>query len=278
MIRQSFNGENIAASVLDDSHRGWLHALSIRVDPLTLQGELTICSRTPQIEGLDALVMRLGQIPQLTSIHLTAQASRSSYPLDAPIIRLSGSRRMGFSLLGETFLLSPGSFFQTCAEGAQQLVRQVLHLLPEKMDRFIDLYAGAGFFSFLTASRWSSGIAVEANPSAIDDLQYRLQQGRTSVIGLTPILGRVEHLLPSLMVRSSDVVLLDPPRKGCHPEVITTLLQQRPSTILYVSCGFASFIKEAEQLIEGGYHLTAVRAVDMFPHTPHLEVVARFER
>ena len=76
-----------------------------------------------------------------------------------------------FSLGGEAFHLSPGSFFQTSAQGAELLAQVVLSMLPESFDSLVDLYGGVGVFARLSASRWNKAWVVESNPQAIDDLR-----------------------------------------------------------------------------------------------------------
>ncbi len=72
-------------------------------------------------------------------------------------------------------------------------------------------------------------------------------------------------------------MLLDPPRRGCHPDVIERLVQEHKSAVLYIACGIDSFKKDAQRLLESGYRLRKAAAVDMFPHTSHLEVAALFQ-
>ena len=73
------------------------------------------------------------------------------------------------------------------------------------------------------------------------------------------------------------MVLLDPPRRGCANAVIEALIRHRPETVLYVACGIDALASQARRLVDGGYQVTGARAVDMFPHTAHLEVVVRLE-
>jgi 23S rRNA (uracil1939-C5)-methyltransferase len=111
----------------------------------------------------------------------------------------------------------------------------------------------------------------------VADLQHHLRQH--PVAGLSVVGDRVESCIERVLRQRprADVILLDPPRRGCRPEVIDALLRRRPPTIVYVSCGFPALLEEGQGLVKGGYTVTAASAVDMFPHTPHLEVVARFD-
>ena len=256
--------------------RGWLHAVGVRVDPATGRSELTLSARNHRVPRGEALVQALARVPTVYGLHLCTAELRSSYPLEGPFTRLAGSRRVPFTVGGERFALSPGTFFQISADGAELLVEQVLALLPGTIRLLADLYAGAGLFSVLAAGRWERALAVESSAAAVADLSHRLEH--TPLRGLTVHNERVERCIGEVLEQDPDVVLVDPPRVGCRPEVIEALIAASPPTILYVACGVTSFIEEARRLVAGGYTITEVRAVDLFAHTTHLELVARFER
>jgi 23S rRNA (uracil1939-C5)-methyltransferase len=254
---------------------GWLHAVGIRVDPPSGEVELTLSGRSYPMQGGEALVKRLCRIPGVVSVHLATHPRRTSYPMEPPLKRLAGRRRMTFTLGGQRFKLSPETFFQTSSEGAELLLEQVRQLLPEApIQSFADLYAGAGLLALLTRERWRRGVVVESNPAAVADLEHRLK--RSASPGLSILAGKVERQIERVLRREPEVVLLDPPRRGCHPDVITALVRHRPPTVLLVGCGFEALMQHIERLVEGGYAVDALRAVEIFPHTAHLEVLVRF--
>jgi len=274
--RQLLESAGVRPSTVQDRSQGWLHAVGLRVDPTTERSELTLSARTPNVSRGDALVLPLSRIPSVRAVHVCAAQRGSSYPLDGRLSRLAGSRRVPFVVGGERFHLGPGTFFQTSALGAELLVEQVLELLPDRIRLLADLYAGVGLFSVLSASRWDKAVAVESNPSAVADLHHRLEHAPLG--GLTVLEERVERCIEQVLASGPDVVLLDPPRAGCKSAVIDALLAAPPPTVLYVSCGFEAFDRDARRLVASGYHVAAVRGVDLFPHTAHLELVVRFER
>jgi len=251
---------------------GWLHALGIRVDPASGQSELTLCGKDARVPR--TLVTRLAQMGTVNSVVLCVSPMRSSYPLDGTFKVLSGARRMRFSVSGTEFSLSPETFFQTSAEGVELLVKHVLQLLPSRMRTLADLYGGAGIFSILSRRRWRHAVVVEQSPAAMEDLSRMVKvQG---ISGITHLRGRVEERLPQVLNKAPDAVILDPPRRGCHPRVMALLVRSQVPLIIYVACSLEAFMRDAATLLGAGYQLDQVRAVDMFPHTPHLEVVGRF--
>lgn len=276
-VRQILDAHGVAASAAIDGRRsrGWLHAIGIRVDPPTESSELILCGRSTRVPRGDTLIEQLSRVPTVRSVHLTASGERSSYPAEPPFKRLAGVRRIPFSLAGQRFSLGPGTFFQTSARGAELLAQQVLEMLPEQLGSLADLYAGSGLFALLARDRWRRAVTVESSKLAVADLRHHLRQH--PVEGLSVVGDRVERCIERVLRQHVDLVLLDPPRRGCRPEVIAALLQRRPQTIIYVSCGFPALLEEGRRLVEAGYTVTAAAGVDMFPHTAHLEVVVRFE-
>ena len=273
MVEQALLGTRVTASE-PKSDYGWLHGISVRVDPKSGQSELCLSARNETIPGGDALVSRLTALPGVASVHLSVNPQRSSYLFEQGFIRLGGSKRMAFHLGGEDFHLSPGAFFQTSAEGAELLVEHALEMLPESFDCLGDIYGGVGVFARLSQKRWRRALVIESNETAIDDLKSYLKNQKK--LQINAISGRVEDKLNELDRVNPDVVLLDPPRQGCHAKVLAKIADLKPAQVLYVACGIEALVRDGHRLKEAGYGVKEVRSVDMFPHTTHLEVLADF--
>jgi len=271
MVKQLLDAHAVPPSRVR-SDEGWLHGLCIRVDPHHRSSEVTLVGRTTRVPGGTRLVERLSQLPDVHGLHLNVSPTRSSYLLGETYHRLHGNRRTPFRLSNQSFQLSPGTFWQTCAESAEALVQRVLDALPREIELLADLYGGAGVFTRLTSGRWQRAIVAEANASAVADLRH--WRGLPPTVRILE--GRVESTIDRVLKHDPDVVILDPPRRGCHPPVISRLCRAHPQTIIYVSCGIDALLAEGRQLVASGYQLAHAAAVDMFPHTPHLEVIAKF--
>ncbi|MBW2736435.1 MAG: 23S rRNA (uracil(1939)-C(5))-methyltransferase RlmD [Deltaproteobacteria bacterium] len=272
-VRQVLDGFRVAPS-LREERDGWLHGMAIRVEPENTSAELTLVGRDAVLPRGEALTKALGALPLLESVYLSVNPKRSSYLLGDEFLHLAGGRRMRFSMGGQKLSLSPGSFLQTCHEGGERLVERVLALLPERIETLVDLYGGVGIFARASAERWQRATVVESSPYAIADLQRAIQ--RKQAPKLDVVEGRVEENLDAVLKPSPEVVIVDPPRRGCHSKVINALCKARPSVLVYVACGADSFTRDAKMLMAKGYTLDHVEGVDMFPHTTHLEIVARF--
>lgn len=173
---------------------------------------------------------------------------------------------------GVALQVSIASFFQTRTDGAQVLVDTVRAVGGDVWEsgHLIDLYGGVGLFA-ATLGRNMSVTLVESAPSSVADARRNL-----SVRGHRAVSRRVEQWTPSERDRSARVVVADPPRAGLHRSVPDVLAGVGPEVLVTVHCDAASHARDAGRLVEAGFDLDDVVLVDLFPHTPHVELVSRF--
>ncbi len=179
------------------------------------------------------------------------------------------------------FRISANSFFQTNTRQAEALYDQILAaagLRPE--DTVYDLYCGTGTITLYLARHCRQAIGIEVVESAIGDAEMN---ARRNGIGnatffhadLKDFHAMQEKLSPYAAPR---VIITDPPRAGMHPRALETMVQLGAERIVYVSCNPANLARDGKEIAAGGYRLTLVQPVDMFPQTSHIETVACFER
>ena len=183
--------------------------------------------------------------------------------------------------MGETDLrIASPSFFQVNTEQAEiliDMVRSQLDLQPHHV--LVDAYAGVGVFAILLAPFVGRAIAIEESASAVAD-------GKSNAAGIENVefvqLKTEEALAELVEVRglddAPDAVILDPPRVGCHPRALESLLKLGPNRVAYVSCDPPSLARDLDILSQGGYLVTDVQPVDMFPQTYHVESVTALTR
>ena len=187
---------------------------------------------------------------------------------DMPIT--TGQKHYVDSVDGSRFRVSSPSFFQVNVEQAAQLAQVVRRALDLKgAEVLLDAYTGVGTFAILLSRHVRKVIAVEESTAAVAD-------ARENAAGLDNVeflLGKTEEVL-SKLEQKPDVVVLDPPRAGCQPEALRSLVRLAPPRIAYVSCDAETLARDLKALCDGHYTLEQVQVLDMFPQTHHLECVA----
>jgi 23S rRNA (uracil1939-C5)-methyltransferase len=174
---------------------------------------------------------------------------------------------------GRAFRVSSPSFFQVNVDQAAQaieVVRRGLRLTPD--DVLLDAYAGVGVFAILLAPYVKKVIAVEESSAAVADAR----ENAAGVKTVEFMLGKSEEVLDRLKERP-DVVVLDPPRAGCQPKALQSLIRLAPPRVAYVSCDPETMGRDLRLLCDGFYILKQVVPLDMFPQTHHVECVALLE-
>ncbi len=179
------------------------------------------------------------------------------------------------------FRISPLSFFQTNTLGAERLYALVRSWVSELSPKHVyDLYGGSGAFAFVCADLTTSIDSVEEVAPATADGEHNATLNGIHNVTFTN--AKVEHYLRDavagdLPFDSEATVIADPPRPGFQPKALRRLLELAPRNLIYISCKYSELLRELPVLLEQ-YRLLNLQAVDMFPHTDHVEVAARFER
>ncbi|MGE0816962.1 MAG: 23S rRNA (uracil(1939)-C(5))-methyltransferase RlmD [Vicinamibacterales bacterium] len=175
------------------------------------------------------------------------------------------------------FLVAPTAFFQTNVHAAAELQAAVLEAVGPAR-RVLDLYCGSGLLSLPLARQGAQVLGVEENRQAVADAERNRRFNHVAGSRARFEAGRVEDVLGSIRDRF-DAVILDPPRQGCAPAVLEAVFHDlAPARAVYVSCNLEALALELPAMLRAGYEVAAVRAVDMFPHTDHIETVVTLVR
>jgi 23S rRNA (uracil1939-C5)-methyltransferase len=232
------------------------------------------------LEGLPARLSNLRQ--GLEWADLTREGLRSVWAGDSrnrPEL-LWGDDVFTQTILDLTFKVSPESFLQVNSLQTEVLYKQVLNWAGLSGKETVwDLYSGIGTLTLLLASRARKVTGLEENPSAVKDARqnYVANSALLANCQVEFLQGKVESLIRKLPEKP-DVVVLDPPRAGIHPQVGQSLLEIKPQRLIYVSCDPGTLARDLGILTRGGYRLTGVQSVDMFPWTEHVETVVLMSR
>ena len=245
-------------------------------------GEVMVCvvvngNKLPHSE---VLVDTLREIAGMTSITLNENRSRSNVILGEKLYLLWGQTYITDKIGDISYQISPLSFYQVNPGQTQKLYAKALEYADLHGEETVwDLYCGIGTISLFLAQQAKFVRGVEIVPAAIEDAKRNAQlNGIHNVEFFT---GKAEEVLPREYEKNgiyADLIVVDPPRKGCDEVLLKTILKMQPKRVVYVSCDSATLARDLKYLCENGYRLERVCPVDQFAHTVHTENVAKLER
>lgn len=264
-------------------HTGFLRNLVIRTSRATGEIMVILVSSPPLLEEEEEMVQWLrtefaAQFPNVSTIVHAVTTSKATVAVGEPHI-LTGSGTITEEILGVRFSISPFSFFQTNTAQAEQLFSIALDYADIQPNHTVwDLYCGAGSIALCAAQRARRVIGIEIVESAVADARSNAESNGIANVDfyLENMQKAAAHALLSELP-SPDVVIVDPPRAGLHPDVAQKLLDIHAPTIVYVSCNPATQARDCAILSEK-YTIEKLKPVDMFPQTYHIESVARLVR
>ena len=263
-----------------DTGEGLLRFLMLREGQHTGELMTNVVTSAPAVSELAPLVARLqAREAGTTSVVLNVNPKKASVAVGVEEHLLGGRDHIRERVGGLTFRVSANSFFRTNTRQAERLFDLVVESTGlTGTETVIDLYSGTGAISLLLArrARWVYG--VELAQAAVDDAGANA--AANGITNCTFLAGEVRFVLPSLIAKgvTAEVVVADPPRAGFHPKALHALITLGARRIVYVSCNPTTLARDLGELSRGGYRVEWVQPVDMFPHTPHIEAVARLER
>ncbi|MBC7766001.1 MAG: 23S rRNA (uracil(1939)-C(5))-methyltransferase RlmD [Hyphomonadaceae bacterium] len=219
------------------------------------------------------------QLPSIKSIYQNINTRRDNTILGSQNRLLWGESYL-FDTIGDcTFRISPHSFFQVNSTQTAVLYQTAIDYADLKgHETVFDLYCGIGTISLFLANKAKKVIGIEVVPQAIEDAN---ENAKINNITNTKFLtGTAEDITPKLQKQGikPDIIVIDPPRKGCEQALLDILVVLNPPKIVYVSCNPATLARDLNFLTQNGYTVKAVQPVDMFPWTRHVETVVLIER
>lgn len=258
-------------------HRGKIRHLSLRIGRRTGEMLLTLIAKDANLVGLEEQAATwLERYPGLVGVSLNVNGDRTNTIFGAETHCIAGQPYLQETFAGLTFQIRPDTFFQVNTETAEALLQVVIDRLHlQRTETLLDAYSGIGTLTLPLAQHVQQAIALEIQPEAVQQATQN-----AALNGLDNVafhVGSVEDLLPTLNVQP-DIVLLDPPRKGCSKSVIETLLQLRSPRLVYISCNPATLARDLKELCKtGDYQLMRVQPADFFSQTAHVEAAAFLE-
>lgn len=238
-------------------------------------GEIMVCiiANGRTLPKVKSLIERLQTIPGMTSISLNVNTKRNNVILGDEVITLWGQETISDYIGDIKFEISPLSFYQVNPVQTEKLYGTALEYAGLTGREIVwDLYCGIGTISLFLAQKAKQVYGVEIVPPAIEDARRNAR--RNGIENAEFYVGRAEEVLPQKYEEEgirADVIVVDPPRKGCEPEVLDTMLQMKPERIVYVSCDSATLARDLKILCEKEYQIEKVAVCDMFGNSVHVE-------
>lgn len=259
----------------EETHKGLVRHILTRIGRNS--GEIMVCIviNGRRLPNSDILVERLQAVKGVVSIVLNVNKEKTNVILGQKIITLWGKDTILDTIDGIEFEISPLSFYQVNPIQTEVLYGKAVELADLKGDETVlDLYCGIGTISLFFARKVKKVFGVEIVPEAIADAKKNA--ARNGITNAAFAVGAAEEVIPRLYAEegiTADIVVVDPPRKGCDEKLLETILQINPEKIVYVSCNPATWARDLVTLTAGGYEVKEVQPVDQFSHSVHVETV-----
>lgn len=261
----------------EQTKKGLLRHIYLRIAEATNEIMAVLVINGDSLTNHQQLVKKLTEFQEIKSIQLNINKKDTNVILGERCICLYGKEYITDVLCGVKVNISPLSFYQVNRTMAETLYEKATEYAEPSGKNILDLYCGAGTIGLSMASKAKSIIGVEIIPEAVADAKLNAKQN--GIQNAEFICGDAAAAAKELVRRKikTNVVILDPPRKGCDSELLNTVAKDfAPERIVYVSCDSATLARDTAILINLGYILVEYTPVDLFPRTAHIETVAKF--
>ena len=265
------------------SHKGLVRHVLIRKGFKT--GEIMVClvingNKLPSKERLVEMLTGGDGVKGMTSISYSVNQEKTNVIMGKEIVNLYGPGYISDYIGNVKYQISPLSFYQVNPVQTERLYGTALEYAGLTGNEIVwDLYCGIGTISLFLAQKAKKVYGVEIVPQAIEDARRNAEIN--GIHNAEFFVGKAEEVLPEQFEKNhvhADVIVVDPPRKGCDAVCLDTILKMRPERVVYVSCDSATLARDLRYLADGGYVVERGRCCDMFPGTVHVETVVELSR
>ncbi|SHF82829.1 23S rRNA (uracil(1939)-C(5))-methyltransferase RlmD [Ornithinibacillus halophilus] len=264
----------------EKNHRGVLRHIMVRTGRETKETMIVLITRTEKLPHKEELVKELTDTyPNVKSIIHNVNSRRTNVILGDKTTVLWGEKYIYDTIGNIRFAISAKSFYQVNPPQTRKLYEKALEYAQvDEDDTVIDAYCGIGTISLFLAQKAKKLYGVEIVPEAINDAKINAK-----INGITNVefeVGKAETVMPKWKEDGlrPDVIIVDPPRKGCEESLLNAMVEMGPKRIVYVSCNPSTLARDLRILEDGGYETKKVQPVDMFPQSMHVECVAMMSR
>jgi 23S rRNA (uracil1939-C5)-methyltransferase len=260
----------------EETSRGVLRHIIVRVGNQTGEVMVVLVTKTDELPFRKRFIKELPEkFPQIKSIAHNINKKRTNTIFGNDTHILWGRENIIDTIGSVKFAISPRSFYQVNPDQTRVLYEKALEYADLKGDEtVIDAYCGIGTISLFLAQKAGKVYGVEIVPEAIEDARANAELNNLTNVEFD--VGAAEEVIPNWAEQGikADVIVVDPPRKGCDVALLETMIAMKPKRIVYVSCNPATLARDLKILEAGGFQTLEVQPVDMFPQTTHCEAVA----
>ena len=261
----------------EESHKGVLRHIMARYGQQTGELMVVIITRTADFPQKNKLVEKItARLPKVKSIVHNVNSKRTNVIMGEKTSVLWGNEVI-YDFIGDVkFAISALSFYQVNPVQTKVLYDKALEYAGlSGEESVVDAYCGIGTISLFLAQKAQKVFGVEVVPEAIEDAKRNAELN--GITNAEFAVGEAEIVIPKWYKEgnAADVLVVDPPRKGCDDALLQTIIEMKPKKVVYVSCNPATLARDLRILEDGGYKTVEVQPVDMFPMTTHVEAVAR---
>ncbi|QDP39259.1 23S rRNA (uracil(1939)-C(5))-methyltransferase RlmD [Radiobacillus deserti] len=275
-VRRMADRLNISAYD-EEKHRGVLRHIMVRTGQATNETMIVLITRTEELPHQEELVKEISETyPQVKSIIQNVNKERTNVILGRKTKVLWGSEYIYDNIGDIKFAISAKSFYQVNPPQTKKLYDKALEYADLKGgETVIDAYCGIGTISLFLAQKAKKVYGVEIVPEAISDAKANARLNH--IDNAEFYVGEAEKVMPWWTAQGlrPDVIVVDPPRKGCDEELLKAMIAMKPKRIVYVSCNPSTLARDLRVLEDGGYVTKQVQPVDMFPQTGHVECISQ---
>ena len=267
--------------------KGCVRHILIRYGEKT--GEWMVCFviNGKKLPHAESFIEVLKDLPGMTSITYNINKEKTNVIMGSKVCPLWGQTYITDYIGNVKYQISPLSFYQVNPVQTEVLYGTALEYAGLTGKETVwDVYCGIGTISLFLAQKAQKVYGVEIVPQAIEDAKHNAEINE--ITNAEFFVGKAEEVLPEYYAdyakehpgehARADVIVVDPPRKGCERSVLDTMVQMEPERIVYVSCDSATLARDVKYLRENGYEIRKVKATDMFPMSVHVEVVCCLHR
>jgi 23S rRNA (uracil1939-C5)-methyltransferase len=261
----------------EETHKGVLRHIMARYGKQTGELMVVIITRTADLPQRNKMVEEIvARLPKVKSIVHNVNSKRTNVIMGDKTSVLWGNEVI-YDYIGDVkFAISALSFYQVNPVQTKVLYDKALEYADlTGEDSVIDAYCGIGTISLFLAQKARKVFGVEVVPEAIEDAKRNAELNGMNNAEFAA--GEAEAVIPKWYKEgnTADVLVVDPPRKGCDEALLQTIVEMKPKKVVYVSCNPATLARDLRILEDGGYKTVEVQPVDMFPMTTHVEAVAK---